>query len=92
MGREFDLEDRTESFARNVRKGAKALSKNLCNENDGCQVARSSASVDANDIEANEALSKKGLKLRLKACCKEANESGFWLRLNTFGAILTNSE
>lgn len=42
---------------------------------------RSSGSVAANYIEANEALSKKDFRNRIKICRKEAKESGLWLRL-----------
>ena len=35
----------------------------------------------ANYIEANEALSKKDFRNRIKICRKEAKESGLWLRL-----------
>ena len=42
---------------------------------------RSSGSVGANYIEANESLSKKDFVLRIKICRKEAKESRYWLRL-----------
>ena len=42
---------------------------------------RSSGSVRANYIEANEALSKKDFILRIKICRKEAKESRYWLKL-----------
>ncbi len=45
------------------------------------QIIRSSGSVGANYIEANEALSKKDFALRIKICRKEAKESRYWLRL-----------
>jgi len=47
------------------------------------QLVRSSGSVAANYIEANEALSKKDFAMRIKICRKEAKESGLWLRLLT---------
>jgi four helix bundle protein len=42
---------------------------------------RASASVGENYIEANEALSKKDFKMRIKICRKEAKEAAFWLKL-----------
>ena len=48
---------------------------------DGKQVIRSSGSMGANYIEANEAVSKKDFLLRIKICRKEAKESGYWLKL-----------
>jgi four helix bundle protein len=45
------------------------------------QVVRSSGSVGANYIEANESLSKKDFLMRVKICRKEAKESRYWLRL-----------
>jgi four helix bundle protein len=45
------------------------------------QVIRSSGSVGANYIEANEALSKKDFFMQIKICRKEAKESRYWLKL-----------
>ncbi|MGA7874800.1 MAG: four helix bundle protein [Desulfoferrobacter sp.] len=42
---------------------------------------RSSGSVGANYIEANEALSKKDFVMRIKISRKEAKETRYWLRL-----------
>ena len=50
------------------------------------QVVRSSGSVGANHIEANESLSKKDFLMRVKICRKEAKESRYWLRLVDTGA------
>jgi four helix bundle protein len=57
------------------------LPRTITNIEDGKQVIRSSGSVGANYIEANEALSKKDFKHRIKICRKEAKESNYWLRL-----------
>ena len=48
---------------------------------DGRQVIRSSGSVGANYIEANEALSRKDFAVRIKISRKESKESRMWLRL-----------
>ena len=51
------------------------------NIEDGKQLIRSSGSIGANYIEANEALSKKDFVMRIKICRKEAKESRYWLKL-----------
>ena len=79
--KQYDLEDRTFEFARRVRAFVKKLPRSISNLEDGKQVVKSSGSVGANYIEANEALSKKDFKMRIKICRKEAKESRFWLRL-----------
>ena len=79
--KQYDLEDRTAEFARNVRRFVKKLKWLIANKEDGKQVVRSSGSVGANYIEANEALSKKDFRMRIKICRKEAKESRYWLKL-----------
>jgi len=80
-GKPYDLEDRTLLFAKNVRLLIKHLPRSVTNFEDGKQLARSSGSVGANYIEANESLSKKDFRLRIKICRKEAKESRYWLQL-----------
>ena len=77
----YDLEERTFLFAKRARGLVKMLRKTIGNIEDGKQLIRSSGSVGANYIEANEALSKKDFNMRIKICRKEAKESQFWLRL-----------
>lgn len=78
----YDLEERTELFARRCRYDfVKRLPRTTINIEDGKQLVRSSGSVAANYIEANEAISKKDFILRIKICRKEAKESRLWLRL-----------
>ena len=79
--KQYDLEDRTYEFAGRVRVFVKKLPRSIANMEDGKQVVKSSGSVGANYIEANESLSKKDFKMRIKICRKEAKESRFWLRL-----------
>ncbi len=79
--RPFDLEERTFQFAKQVREFIRKIPKTIANIEDGKQVIRSSGSVGANYIEANEAFSKKDFVMRLKISRKEAKESGYWLRL-----------
>jgi len=77
----YDLEERTYQFARQCRDSIKQLPKNISNVEYGKQLVRSSGSVAANYIEANESLSKKDFFHRVKICRKEAKESCLWLRL-----------
>lgn len=77
----FDLEERTFVFAKRCRAFIKTLSKTTGNIEDSRQLVRSSGSVGANYIEANESLSKKDFVCRIKICRKEAKESRYWLRL-----------
>jgi four helix bundle protein len=77
----YDLEERTFQFAKSIRLLAKKLPKTQANVEDVKQVIRSSGSIGANYIEANEALSKKDFLYRVKISRKEAKESAYWLRL-----------
>jgi len=77
----YDLEDRTLNFAKKVRIFVKKISKTIANIEDGKQLIKSSGSVGANYIEANEALSKKDFIMKIKICRKEAKESRYWLKL-----------
>lgn len=77
----FDLETRTKRFAKDCRKLIRNIKLDLCNIEDCKQLTRSSGSVGANCIEANEALSKKDYVFRIKVCRKEAKESILWLDL-----------
>ncbi len=79
--KQYDLEDRTFEFARRVRTFAKTLPKSLGNLEDSKQLIRASGSVGANYIEANEALSKKDFRMRIKISRKESKESRYWLKL-----------
>ena len=79
--KQYDLEERTLKFAKRVRVFVKKLPKITANFEDGKQLIRSSGSVGANYIEANEALSKKDFVMRIKISRKEAKESIHWLSL-----------
>ena len=77
----FDLEERTFQFAKDVALFVRKLPKTISNIEYSKQVVRSSSSVGANYREANEALSKKDFLMRIKISRKEAKESSFFLRL-----------
>jgi len=77
----YDLEERTLKFAKEIRYFIKKLPRTIANIEDGKQLIRSSGSLGANYIEANEALSKKDFLMRIKICRKEAKECRYWLKL-----------
>ena len=77
----YDLEERTFQFAKNVRTWIKEFSNNSAINEDSKQLIRSSGSVGANYIEANESLSKKDFIFRIRISKKEAKESAYWIRL-----------
>jgi len=81
-----DLEERTAVFAEDVRAFVRLLPRTISNIEDVKQVVRSSGSVAANCIEANEALGDKDRVMKFRTCRKEAKESQLWLRLLHTGA------
>ncbi len=83
-GKIYDLEERTYLFARDCRLKVRELIRTISNIEDGKQLVRSSGSVAANYIEANEKLGVKDFKFRLKISRKEAKESVLWLKLLRF--------
>jgi hypothetical protein len=62
----YDLEERTFAFARRVGAFVHGLKRTICNIADGRQLVKASGSVGANYIEANEALSKKDFRMRVR--------------------------
>ena len=79
--RVYDLEERIRLFAMDVRQFVKHLKMTIANQEDVRQLVRSSGSIGANYIEANESLGKKDFLMRIKISRKEAKESIFWLSL-----------
>lgn len=77
----FDLENRTLLFAKAIRSYCKMVTHHTANIQDIKQIVRSSGSVAANYIEANESLSKNDFIYRIKICRKEAKETKLWLNL-----------
>ena len=78
-----DLEERTMNFACDVRDFCRALvpRKDIINNVYIQQLVRSSSSIGANYIEANESLGGGDRKMRIRISRKEAKESIWWLRL-----------
>jgi hypothetical protein len=90
--KQYDLEERTLQFAKDIRVFVKALPRTIANEQDIRQLVRASGSVGANYIQANESLSKKdgendSADKTRDALIQEATEL-----MNIFGAIVRKSE
>jgi four helix bundle protein len=79
--KQYDLEDRTLRFAKDVRSFLSVLPKTYLNVEDGKQLLRSSGSIGANYREANDSLSKKDFVMRAKISRKESKETIYWLEL-----------
>lgn len=78
----FDLEERTFVFAKEISLLSRWIGVLLMDNYEYFkQLIRSSGSVAANYIEANESFSKKDFRYRIKICRKEAKESRLWLKL-----------
>lgn len=77
----FDFRERAGLFAADVRFLVRRLPRSLQNEEDSRQLIRSSGSIGANYIEADESLGKKDRAMHLKIARKEAKESEHWLQL-----------
>jgi four helix bundle protein len=76
-----NLVKRTFEFARRIRRFVNRLPRSISNYEDARQLTRSSGSVAANYLEAQEGLSRKDFFYRIKVCRKESRESGLWLAL-----------
>lgn len=80
--KQYDLEERCLNFAKRTRQYIKLLPRTITNTEYGKQLARSSASIGANYIEANESMSKRDFCMRAKISKKEAKESRYWFLLS----------
>jgi len=78
---DYDLEERTYQFALKVRQLISEHKWQRQHWTDIDQLLRSSGSVGANYIEANNSLSSKDFSYRIKISKKEAKESRYWTRL-----------
>ena len=83
---EPELVFRTFRFAAEIRKFVNELPRTLSNREDSRQVIRSSGSVAANYVEAQEGTSRKEFFYRIRICRKESRESNLWLRLLDTGS------
>ncbi len=76
----YNLEERTFYFAKSIRAFVKKIEVNIWNKEDVKQLVRSSGSVAANYIEANEKLGEKDFLMKIRICKKETKESILWLK------------
>lgn len=67
----YDLEERTNEFAKSIRCFVRKLEINIWNKEDIKQVVCSSGSVAANYIEADEKLGDKDFLMKLRICKKK---------------------
>ena len=88
----YDLEERCFQFAKSVAFFCKKLPMDIVNREYIKQLVRSSSSIGANYIEANECLGEKDFIMRLRISRKEAKETSFWLRLITETNVETFKE
>jgi len=79
--KKYDLEERSRKFAQAIRSYIRTIKKRSEMQSDVQQLIKSSGSVGANYIEANDSLSKKDFLMRIRICLKEAKETEYWLRL-----------
>ena len=86
----YDLEERTFQFALAVRSCIANSKWTRVQWSEVDQLLRSSGSVAANYIEANNSVSKPDFLFRIRIAKKEASESKLWLRL--LGATSENEQ
>jgi len=77
----YDLEERTAKFGEEIIKFCKLIKYSDINKPLINQLVRSSTSVGANYMEANQGSSRKDFKNKIRICQKEANETKHWLRM-----------
>jgi four helix bundle protein len=78
---QYDLEERTAKFGEDIIDFAQKLKETTINKPLINQLIRSSTSIGANYMEANQASSKKDFKNKIHICRKESNETKHWLRM-----------
>lgn len=76
-----DFYNRLYRFARDCAVAVRGLPRTSTNQTYSRQLVRSSSSIPANYIEAQEALGKKDFLYRLSVCRKESKETIQWIRL-----------
>ena len=77
----YDLEDRTIKFSKNIIILCKKIPFNMINKRLIDQLLRSGTSIGANYREANECDTKKDFKNKIRISKKEARETIYWLEL-----------
>jgi four helix bundle protein len=78
---EYNLEERTINFSKQIIDFCKKLNKDEINKPIINQLIRSATSIGANYCEANGASSKSDFRNKIHICKKEAQETRYWLKL-----------
>jgi len=78
---QYDLEERTRKFSKNIIGCLKKLKTDELNKNIILQLIRSATSVGANYCEANGASSKKDFSNKIFICRKEVQETKYWIEM-----------
>src|SRR3954463_4870685 len=79
--RRFDLAEQTAKFGEEVIQFLKPIKRNAVTAPLIRQLVRSATSTGANDVEADEAGSKKEFRCRISVCKRETRETQYWLRM-----------
>lgn len=77
----YDLEDRTKKFSKDIIVFLLQIRKSDINKNIISQLVRSTTSVGANYCEANAAVSKKDFRNKIYICRKEIQETKYWIEM-----------
>jgi four helix bundle protein len=77
----YDLEERTAKFGENVIDFVHLLKRDEITRSLISQIVRSSTSIGANYMEANQASSKKDFRHKIQISRKESNETKHWIRM-----------
>lgn len=77
----YDLEERTAKFGENIITLCKAIDLTIINRPLINQLIRSSTSIGANYMEANNASSRNDFRNKIFICKKETQETKHWLRM-----------
>ena len=77
----YDLEDRTAKFGEKVILFCRNLNQDSISKPLISQLVRSSTSIGANYLEANNASSRKDFTNKIFICKKESQETQHWLRM-----------
>lgn len=78
---QYNLEERTLTFSKNVIRICRKLTCNIVNKRLIDQLIRSATSIGANYREANETDTKKDFQNKIRISKKEAKETIYWIQL-----------
>jgi four helix bundle protein len=78
---DYNLEERTAKFGENIIVFVRNITKDEITRPLINQIVKSSTSIGANYMEANQGSSKKDFRNKITICRKESNETKHWLRM-----------